>query len=123
MIYSIMQSERILLMNEMEKKFENAVLEIRRGTLLLCVLSQLDQPHYGYELVQILSSLGMDIDQNTLYPLLRRLEDQEILVSDWSVEGSRPRKYYSISEDGRNLFNKLTLEWKKISEIVTGMLD
>jgi len=118
-----MQSERILLMNEMEKKFENAVLEIRRGTLLLCVLSQLDKPHYGYELVQILSSLGMDIDQNTLYPLLRRLEDQEILVSDWSVEGSRPRKYYSISEDGRSLFNKLTLEWKKISEIVTGMLD
>lgn len=118
-----MLSERMPQMNDMEKKYENAVLEIRRGTLLLCVLSQLDKPHYGYDLVQILSSLGIEIDQNTLYPLLRRLEDQKILESDWSVEGNRPRKYYSISSEGKELFIRLTDEWKKISAIVGGLLE
>jgi len=109
-------------MNELEKKYENAVLEIRRGTLLICVLSQLDKPHYGYELVQLLASQEMDIDQNTLYPLLRRLEDQGILTSDWSVEGSRPRKYYSISTEGEELLSRLSSEWNRISEIVSNML-
>jgi PadR family transcriptional regulator PadR len=110
-------------MNELEKKFENAVMEIRRGTLLLCVLSQLDKPHYGYELVQLLAEQGLDIDQNTLYPLLRRLEEQEVLTSDWSVDGNRPRKYYSISKEGMELFKRLSFEWNRISEIVKEMLN
>lgn len=110
-------------MSELEKTYENALLELRRGTLLLSVLSQLDQPHYGYELVQILASLGINVDQNTLYPLLRRLEEQGIVKSDWSVEGSRPRKYYSISDEGKELFKKLGTEWKKISKTIRNLLD
>lgn len=111
------------MMNELGKKYENAVLEIRRGTLLICVLSQLDKPHYGYELVQLLASQGMEIDQNTLYPLLRRLEEQGLLTSDWSVEGSRPRKYYSISKEGKEMFSMLNAEWSRISEIVSKMIN
>jgi DNA-binding PadR family transcriptional regulator len=118
-----MLPERNLHMNDMDKKYENAVLEIRRGTLLICVLSQLEKPHYGYELVQLLASGGIEIDQNTLYPLLRRLEEQEILTSDWSVEGSRPRKYYSISKEGKELFARLTTEWNRISQSVSKMLE
>jgi DNA-binding PadR family transcriptional regulator len=117
-----MSSGRIDTMNEQDKKYENAVLEIRRGTLLICVLSQLKSPHYGYELIQLLANGGIEIDQNTLYPLLRRLEEQNILTSDWSVEGSRPRKYYSISDEGTELLARLSEEWNKISKSVSEML-
>ncbi len=110
-------------MSEIDKKYENAVLEIRRGTLLICVLSQLKNPQYGYELVQLLAAGGIEIDQNTLYPLLRRLEEQDILTSEWSVEGNRPRKYYSISDEGKELFSRLTVEWNRISKSVSNMLE
>ena len=69
-------------------------LELRRGTLVLSVLSQLRESRYGYALVQSLEKQGVEIDPNTLYPLLRRLEKQGLLQSRWETGGSKPRKYY-----------------------------
>lgn len=109
-------------MNDYEKIYESSVLELRRGTLVLSVLSQLENPSYGYSLVQKLAALDMAIDQSTLYPLLRRLESQGFLNSDWSLEESRPRKYYVLSEKGREFLVKLADEWKNIVELMNNLL-
>ena len=74
--------------NEM---YDNTTNELRRGVIVLAVLSQLDQEQYGYSLLKLLSEKGLEVDQGTLYPLLRRLESQGLLSSDWNTEGSRPR--------------------------------
>ena len=74
--------------------------ELRRGTLTLAVLSQLRTPQYGYSLVQLLEKSDIAIEQSTLYPLLRRLEKQELVTSSWDTSESRPRKYYVLSEYG-----------------------
>jgi len=99
-------------MSDYDKNYESAVMELRRGTLVLSVLSQLKTPAYGYSLVQQLAAKDMAIDQSTLYPLLRRLEKQELLNSDWSVEESRPRKYYVLSDKGREFLTRLSVEWE-----------
>lgn len=85
--------------------------ELRRGTLTLAVLSQLQKPQYGYSLVQLLEQSGIHIDQSTLYPLLRRLEKQELVTSSWDTSESRPRKYYVLSEYGLEIFLQLKQEW------------
>ncbi|MEK4425082.1 PadR family transcriptional regulator [Solibacillus sp. FSL K6-1523] len=89
--------------------------ELRRGTLTLAVLSQLHEPQYGYSLVQLLEESGIAIDQSTLYPLLRRLEKQELLTSSWDTTESRPRKYYVLSDYGKTVFGALKTEWEKTS--------
>ncbi|WP_026581382.1 PadR family transcriptional regulator [Bacillus sp. J33] len=89
--------------------------ELRRGTLTLAVLSQLRTPQYGYSLVQLLEDSGITIDQSTLYPLLRRLEKQELVTSSWDTSESRPRKYYVLSEFGLETFLQLRKEWIKNS--------
>lgn len=109
-------------MDDYKKYIEQASLEIRRGTLVLSVLSLLDEKMYGYSLIQVLSKKGLVIDQSTLYPLLRRLEKQGFLISDWSVEESRPRKYYSLSKDGLIFRNDLHYEWSKNSQIIEKLL-
>ena len=85
--------------------------ELRRGTLTLAVLSQLTTPQYGYSLVQLLEGSGISIDQSTLYPLLRRLEKQELVTSSWDTSESRPRKYYVLTEYGVEIFVQLKKEW------------
>lgn len=110
-------------MDNNDKIFESAALELRRGTLVLSVLSQLETPAYGYSLVQQLASKDMTIDQSTLYPLLRRLEKQELLVSDWSVEESRPRKYYVLSDKGREFLARLKVEWEGIVDTMAQLLE
>ncbi|WP_391558815.1 PadR family transcriptional regulator [Robertmurraya sp.] len=87
--------------------------ELRRGTLTLAVLSQLRTAQYGYSLVQLLEESGVSIDQSTLYPLLRRLEKQELVTSSWDTTESRPRKYYVLSEYGLEVFLQLKKEWMK----------
>jgi PadR family transcriptional regulator, regulatory protein PadR len=87
--------------------------ELRRGTLTLAVLSQLRTAQYGYSLVQLLEESGVSIDQSTLYPLLRRLEKQELVTSSWDTSESRPRKYYVLSEYGLEVFLQLKKEWMK----------
>lgn len=85
--------------------------ELRRGTLVLIVLSQLAEPQYGYSLVTILEEKGVPIDPGTLYPLLRRLEKQGLLESKWDTRDARPRKYYLISDTGREVYEELLKEW------------
>ena len=102
---------------------QNMLLELRRGILSLAVLSQLSKEQYGYSLLKALSDQGMEIDQSTLYPLLRRLESQGLLQSDWRiVDEARPRRYYVISSQGRAVLTKLKGEWSLISETMEKML-
>ncbi|WP_391207081.1 PadR family transcriptional regulator [Psychrobacillus sp. L4] len=99
----------------MSKLLSSLITELRRGTLTLAVLSQLRTPQYGYSLVQLLEKSNVLIDQSTLYPLLRRLEKQELVVSSWDTSDSRPRKYYVLSEYGIEMFDQLKKEWEKTS--------
>lgn len=96
--------------------------ELRRGTLTLAVLSQLRTPQYGYSLVQLLEDSGINIDQSTLYPLLRRLEKQELVTSSWDTSESRPRKYYVLSKLGLETFLQLRKEWIKNSKELYALL-
>jgi PadR family transcriptional regulator, regulatory protein PadR len=86
-------------------------LELRRGVIVLATLSQLRLPRYGYELRQALSEYGMAIEEGTLYPLLRRLETQGALKSEWRTNGGAPRRYYTLSAEGRRLLKRLTETW------------
>ncbi len=100
----------------MEKRNEflnSFVVELKRGTLTLAVLSQLDTPQYGYSLLEKLVEKHIDIESSTLYPLLRRLEKQEVLSSEWDTTESRPRKYYKLSDFGREIYHSLTMEWEQ----------
>jgi len=90
-------------------------LELRRGVVVLATLSQLRTPRYGYELRQELADKGMPIEEGTLYPLLRRLETQGLLKSEWKIENGPPRRYYSLNADGRKLFKKLTESWQAMN--------
>ncbi|MCA1318429.1 PadR family transcriptional regulator [Bacillus tianshenii] len=96
--------------------------ELRRGTLTLAVLSQLRTPQYGYSLVQLLEESGISIEQSTLYPLLRRLEKQELVTSSWDKTESRPRRYYVLSEFGKEILQQLKAEWDKMSQELTLLL-
>src|SRR5512135_2532236 len=93
---------------------DNLILEMRRGVIVLAVLSQCEVEQYGYSLMKSLSDKGLEIDQGTLYPLLRRLETQGLLSSTWRLEDARPRRYYVISRDGQALLPKLITEWKSM---------
>ena len=100
-------------MGEGKDPTEGLLSELRRGIVVMAVLSQLHEPQYGYSLVQGIKDKGLDIEQNTLYPLLRRLEKQELLVSDWMVEGNRPRRYYQLSDKGIGTLERLGNDWIK----------
>ena len=94
------------------------ILEFRRGTLIMVVLAQLNKPMYGYSLVKELEGKGISIEGNTLYPLLRRLESQGLLKSEWETEATKPRKYYIITEDGKLVYKKIKEHWKKFSQSI-----
>ena len=91
-------------------------LELRRGVLVLTVLSQLRTAQYGYSLRQALAGEGMPIEEGTLYPLLRRLESLGLLVSEWRIEDGPPRRYYTLSPEGARHYQNLRASW---SELVT----
>ena len=101
---------------------ENVVLELRRGVIVLAALSQLGTEQYGYSLLKQLSDHGLEVDQGTLYPLLRRLEAQGLLESVWKLEEARPRRYYVISAEGKKLLPKLKKEWAGIVSVMNKML-
>ncbi|QTH45493.1 PadR family transcriptional regulator [Cohnella sp. LGH] len=88
--------------------------ELRRGTIVIGVLSQLTEPQYGYSLVPVLEEKGVAVDPGTLYPLLRRLEKQQLLESQWDTNEARPRKYYVLSPFGKEVYDELCLEWRKL---------
>ena len=88
--------------------------ELRRGTVVLACLVLLREPGYGYALLDELRDLGFSVDANTLYPLLRRLESQGLLVSEWNTQEARPRKFYRISPDGERLAAALLADWTRL---------
>lgn len=99
-----------------EELVDSLLVELRRGTLVLTVLSQLEHPEYGYSLVQKLEEKDAAIEPGTLYPLLRRLEKQNLLVSQWDISDSRPRKYYKLSKEGKEVYERLKMEWLNLSK-------
>jgi PadR family transcriptional regulator PadR len=101
---------------------ENVTLELRRGVIVLAVLSQLSVEQYGYSLLKSLSDLGLEVDQGTLYPLLRRLESQGLLESVWKLEEARPRRYYVISAQGKKILPRLKEEWNSIVAVMKKMI-
>lgn len=102
---------------------ENLKLELRRGCLVLAVLSQLQIEHYGYTLRKSLADRGMDIEESTLYPLLRRLESQGLLRSEWREEDKRNKRFYRLSETGRAILNQLLGEWNGINSSLNRILE
>jgi DNA-binding PadR family transcriptional regulator len=103
--------------------FEKLRQELRRGTVVLAVLSQLDREQYGYSLISSLNEKGFEIGQDTLYPLLRRLEGQGLLDSQWRVEDPRPRRYYILNEAGREMLALLSAEWRQQEEVMRRLFD
>jgi DNA-binding PadR family transcriptional regulator len=118
--------------NEFSELLNNLTQELRRGVLVLATLSQLSEPKYGYALIDSLSERGLEIEQGTLYPLLRRLEAQGLLESEWNVEGllesewnvegSRPRRYYVLSTEGARLLKALKAEWGELINVMDALL-
>jgi PadR family transcriptional regulator PadR len=95
--------------------FDNLRLELRRGCLVMAVLSALRSEQYGYTLRKALADQGLDIDEGTLYPLLRRLESQGLLVSEWREADNRNKRFYRLSSDGKQILKQLLAEWKRIN--------
>src|ERR1017187_324301 len=105
-----------------ENVFENLRLELRRGCLTLAVLAQLRQERYGYTLRKALAERGLEIDESTLYPLLRRLEAQGLLASEWREEEKRNKRFYRLSSDGEQIFDQLLKEWQAINTSINSIL-
>lgn len=103
--------------------FENLRLELRRGCLSLAVLTQLRTERYGYTLRKALAEDGLEIDEGTLYPLLRRLESQGLLVSQWREEDKRNKRFYRLSPDGEQILEKLMAEWHGINASLSKIMQ
>ena len=99
---------------DIQTLLEGYTHELRRGAIVLAVLSQLDELEYGYSLITRLAELGFEVDQGTLYPLLRRLEERGLLESEWVVGESRPRRYYKISAAGEEVLTELKNQWNAL---------
>lgn len=102
--------------------YDNLASELRRGVLVLAVLAQCGEVQYGYSLKQQLSEAGLDIPEGTLYPLLRRLEGQGLLASEWLVTEERPRRYYKLSPAGAGVLKQLIGEWHALVGVVARVL-
>lgn len=101
-------------MTDANEHLDKLMQELRRGTLTISVLSQISKPQYGYSLVTLLGEKGIHVEPGTLYPMLRRLEKQGLLESKWDTNDSRPRKYYLLSSTGKEVYDLLVAEWKRI---------
>jgi PadR family transcriptional regulator PadR len=102
---------------------ENLKLELRRGCLIVAVLAQLRTEQYGYTLRKALADDGLTIDEGTLYPLLRRLETQGLLVSQWREEDKRNKRFYRLSTAGEVILGQLLEEWENINKSLTKILQ
>ncbi len=106
-----------------DDQYQKLNQELRRGVLVLAALSQLRARKYGYALIEELTEGGLEIDQGTLYPLLRRLEGQGLLHSEWDVSGSRPRRYYELTDAGARALVGLAADWHALVQVVRGLLE
>jgi len=113
----------VILLNDIDELIGSLLIELKRGTLVLSVLSQLINPEYGYSLVQKMEVKGTTIDAGTLYPLLRRLEKQELLLSQWNTSEPRPRKFYVLSDYGKEVYIRLKSEWKCLSNQLNILME
>ncbi len=107
----------------MSEYLEQHQQELRRGTVVLACLLLLRRPEYGYQLLDQLQTAGIDVDGNTLYPLLRRLEKQGLLDSQWNTAESRPRKYYTTSATGREAADALAQDWRALDSALVGLME
>ncbi len=103
--------------------FDSLRLELRRGCLIVAVLAQLRIEHYGYTLRKALADQGLAIEESTLYPLLRRLETQKLLTSQWREEDKRNKRFYKLSSEGEAILGQLLAEWNSINESVNKILQ
>lgn len=103
--------------------YQKLKLELRRGVLILAVLSELRDEHYGYSLRKNLAAKGMEIDEGTLYPLVRRLEKQQLLVSEWREEQKRKKRFYRLSPAGERTLEQLTADWHQVVTTLGNILD
>lgn len=110
-------------MTDTDEHINQLRLELRRGIVVLAVLSQMDTACYGYSLIQRLAEQGLEVEEGTLYPLLRRLEKQGLLESEWEVGEARPRKYYRISAAGRDVLSTLSAEWFEMVAMMRHLLQ
>ncbi|WP_163582560.1 PadR family transcriptional regulator [Gracilibacillus saliphilus] len=110
-------------MKDANEYLDKLLQELRRGTITISVLSQLSEPQYGYSLVNMLEEKGIHVEPGTLYPLLRRLEKQGLLESKWDTAETRPRKYYLLSETGKEVYKLLIVEWQQIVESMSNVID
>jgi len=106
----------------MVERDNSGLTELRRGTLVLAVLSRLREPQYGYSLKQALAEGGMPIEEGTLYPLLRRLEAQGLLLSEWNTDYAPPRRYYRLGPDGGRALAALTEAWRNQVRVMDKLL-
>jgi DNA-binding PadR family transcriptional regulator len=97
--------------------------EIRRGSVVIAVLALLQSPDYGYALLEHLAANGIEVEANTLYPLLRRLEKQGLLIAEWTTDEARPRKYYRTSPAGSDAYRQLMTEWSRITTSLDHLVD
>jgi PadR family transcriptional regulator PadR len=95
--------------------------ELRRGTVVLATLAACDRPRYGYALLTTLAEAGLEVDANTLYPLLRRLEKQGLLEARWDTDEARPRKYYTVTPEGSTMLAAMREEWTSLSASLSGL--
>jgi PadR family transcriptional regulator PadR len=109
--------------NTTSEVFENLRLELRRGSLIVAVLAELRTEQYGYTLRKSLEEHGIAIDEGTLYPLLRRLESQGLLASEWREQDKRTKRFYRLSPQGESILNQLLQEWKTLSSSVEAILE
>jgi PadR family transcriptional regulator, regulatory protein PadR len=103
--------------------YESLRLELRRGSLTLGVLARLREERYGYTLRQALAADGLEMEESTLYPLLRRLETQGLLVSEWREEEKRRKRFYKLSADGEAMLLRLLDEWRRISRSLEKIIE
>jgi DNA-binding PadR family transcriptional regulator len=102
---------------------DNLIVELRRGTLVMMVLSVCQTEEYGYVIIERLTRLGIKVEASTLYPLLRRLESQGLLTSHWDTTEARPRKYYLLSAQGHDVLKALKEEWHRMQEEIKTLGD
>jgi len=110
-------------LNDKEELLNSLVLELRRGAIIMGVMSRLSESQYGYSLVKTLEQIGFPVEPGTLYPLLRRLEKQGLLESSWDTSENRPRKYYKLSTTGIDIYGRLQTEWRDLSKIMDVLMN
>lgn len=108
---------------ETSELLEKMRQELRRGVIILAVLGQLRQEHYGYSLRKSLEDKGLPMDEGTLYPLIRRLQKQGVLDSEWRVESNRKKRFYQLNDQGRTILDALSEEWRTMNDTIHRIVD